>query len=231
MVMSLGDRMKEYEGASKNYLTRRTPVIVRIDGRAFHTYTKGFNKPYDDGISSAMFKTALCLVTNVQNCKLAYTQSDEISLLLVDYDEIDTEAWFKNSVQKIVSVSASLATAVFNSPQLRDDILATFDSRAFNIPVNDVNNYFVFRQRDCIRNSIEALAHSLFKQKQLSGICCNNLKEKILKDKNIDWDFDVADKYKYGTCIYRTDMGITKSNCVQFSKNSSFVNSLVGAND
>lgn len=112
---SLGDRMKEYyENRAKTYLTRRTPVIIRLDGRAFHTFTKGFKRPYDEISHNAMNKTMKYLCENIQGCKLGYTQSDEITLLLTDYDTLTTDAWFGYSVQKMCSVAASMATMVFN---------------------------------------------------------------------------------------------------------------------
>lgn len=112
---SLGDRMKNnYENRAKTYLTRRMPVIIRLDGKAFHTFTKGLKKPYDEIFHNTMNATTKYLCENIQGCKLGYTQSDEITILLTDYDTIDTDAWFDNNVQKICSVSASMATMAFN---------------------------------------------------------------------------------------------------------------------
>jgi tRNA(His) 5'-end guanylyltransferase len=107
--------MKEnYENRSKTYLTRRTPVIIRLDGKAFHTFTRGMKKPYDEIIHNTMNSTMKYLCENIQGCKLGYTQSDEITLLLTDYDTLTTNAWFDYNVQKICSVSASMATMKFN---------------------------------------------------------------------------------------------------------------------
>ena len=112
---SLGDRMKEnYENRSKTYLVRRMPVIIRLDGKAFHTFTKGLKKPYDEIFHNTMNATMKYLCENIQGCKLGYTQSDEITLLLTDYDTLTTAAWFDYSVQKMCSVSASMATMAFN---------------------------------------------------------------------------------------------------------------------
>ena len=111
---SLGDRMKTYyEGISKTKLMRRTPVAIRLDGKAFHTFTRGFNKPYDVVFSDAMCNTLKSLCENIQGCVFGYTQSDEITLLLVDYKTLKTSAWFDNEVQKMCSVSASLASVYF----------------------------------------------------------------------------------------------------------------------
>lgn len=111
---SLGDRMKAYENISRIYLTKRSPVIIRIDGKAFHTFTRGFAKPFDKFFMMAMQETAKHLCKEIVGCKLAYVQSDEISLLLTDYDTISTQPWFENNLQKLVSVSASIATLAFN---------------------------------------------------------------------------------------------------------------------
>jgi len=112
---SLGDRMKEnYEGRFKFKLMRRTPVIIRIDGKAFHTFTRGFNKPFDKVLSNAMDRTMYQLCENIQGCVFGYTQSDEITLILNDYKTFETSAWFDYEVQKICSIAASMATAYFN---------------------------------------------------------------------------------------------------------------------
>lgn len=111
---SLGDRMKGYERVPKTILVKRTPVIIRLDGKAFHTFTRGFNKPYDVVLSNAMIRTMEHLCRNIQGCVFGYTQSDEITLVLVDYKTLNTSAWFDNEVQKMCSVSASMATAYFN---------------------------------------------------------------------------------------------------------------------
>lgn len=106
-------RMKDYEKITDQKLIRRLPVIIRLDGRSFHSFTRGFRKPFDDILINTMQQTALYMCQNVQNCVLAYTQSDEISLLLIDYKNFDTQPWFDNRIQKIVSTSAALATTFF----------------------------------------------------------------------------------------------------------------------
>lgn len=111
----LGDRMKHnYENRAKTFLTRRTPVIIRIDGKAFHSFTRGFNRPYDAVFHRAMNETLLYLCQNIQGCKFGYTQSDEISLLLTDYDKLTTDGWFDYNVEKMCSIAASMATLAFN---------------------------------------------------------------------------------------------------------------------
>lgn len=111
---ALGDRMKAYEYITRNYLTRRVPVIIRLDGKAFHTFTRGMKKPFDPVLTQAMQQTMKYLCENIQGCVLGYTQSDEITLVLTDYDTIKTDAWFGYNIQKMSSVAASMATLAFN---------------------------------------------------------------------------------------------------------------------
>ena len=116
-------RMKKYEYVSRTYLTTRTPVIIRIDGKCFHSFTRGFKKPFDEILSGTMQETMKYLCENIQGCVLGYTQSDEITLILVDYKDIDTCAWFDYNIQKCASVAASMATMTFNRlfKQINDD--------------------------------------------------------------------------------------------------------------
>jgi tRNA(His) guanylyltransferase len=168
MEDSLGDRMKGYEAIPKQTLMRRTPVIVRLDGRAFHTFARGVEKPFDNKLADAMKLTASALVKEVQNCVMAYTQSDEISLLLIDYEEINTDAWFANDLQKMVSIASSFCTGIFNANyKHKNGAIAVFDARAFNIPKEEVNNYFIWRQQDCSRNSVSQTARAYFSHKSL----------------------------------------------------------------
>ena len=112
---NLGTRMKEYyEAIPKIRLMRRTPVAIRIDGKAFHTFTRGFVKPFDEVLGNAMVRTMEHLCKNIQGCVFGYTQSDEITLLLIDYQTFETNAWFDYEVQKMCSVAASMATMAFN---------------------------------------------------------------------------------------------------------------------
>jgi tRNA(His) 5'-end guanylyltransferase len=181
-----------YEVRNRHILTRRTPVILRLDGKAFHTYTRGLNKPFDEGLISDMQETAIYLCQNIQGAKCAYTQSDEISILVTDYDDLNTQSWFDYNQSKMVSISASLATGIFNQLRLQREVLtelentwdsymyhiknfksfkpeflANFDSRSFNIPKEEVANYFYARQKDAVKNSIAMLAQSLYSHKEL----------------------------------------------------------------
>ena len=196
--MNLEERMKKYEQESVGpYLIKRCPAIIRLDGRAFHTFTEEFHKPWDWRFHWCMFETAKALCADIPTAKLAYGQSDEISILLADFDNLETEQWFGGRVQKIVSVAASVATLAFNKTvnamlkglntrfgtYVTDDelmwskrFMAMFDARVCSIPKEDVANYFVWRQQDAIRNSVQMLGQTYFSQKELSGKSCDEIK-------------------------------------------------------
>ena len=110
----LGTRMKEYEKRNQYYLQKRTPVAIRVDGRSFHTFTKGFKRPFDDILMKSMQETAKYMCENIQGAKFAYVQSDEITIILVDYDTLETDCWFNYRTDKLCSISASMATMAFN---------------------------------------------------------------------------------------------------------------------
>lgn len=215
--MKLGDRMKKYEFVTRNYLTCRTPVIVRIDGRAFHTFTRGLEKPYDIDFMRLMQNTTLELCKEISGCKLGYTQSDEISLLLTDWDNNETQAWFQNNLSKIISITASLTTLKFN--EILEDKMqytgfynkfntkkwkATFDSRAFNIPKEEVCNYFIWRQQDATRNAIQSAGQTYFSHSQLQNKNCNEIKEMLWSKENINFDKYSTD-FKRGSCVIKKD--------------------------
>ena len=231
---SLGDRMKEnYENRSKTYLTRRTPVIIRIDGKAFHTFTRGMKKPYDEIFHNTMNATMKYLCENIQGCKLGYTQSDEITLLLTDYDTLTTSAWFDYNVQKICSVSASMATMAFNrflayeyeelnrwvsecDNHTREDEEymytvydkmvkgAMFDSRCFNIPESEITNCFIWRQQDATRNAIQMLGQCNFSHKELQNKSCNDIQDMLMVQKGINFN-DMPTEFKRGVCCVKEE--------------------------
>lgn len=220
----LGKRMKEnYENRSSTYLTRRTPVIIRLDGKAFHTFTRGFEKPFDKILMKTMQETMKYCCENIEGCVFGYTQSDEISLLLVDYKRFNTNAWFDYRVQKVASISASLATLEFNrlfdqevqelwSTPIKGEIAspylkavnkgALFDSRCFNIPKEEVYNYFYWRQIDAVRNSIEMVGQANFSHKELHKKTCNDIQDMLHKQKGINWN-DFPTDCKQGSCCYK----------------------------
>lgn len=189
---SLGDRMKNYEDVVRNKLMRRTPVIIRLDGKAFHTWTKGLDRPHDDTFISIMANVMKYVCDNVQGAAFAYCQSDEISILLRDYDNLNTEAWFDNNIQKMVSISASLATAKFNelaSQNFDDKPLAMFDSRVFNIPKDEVVNYFIWRQNDAVRNSIRTVATHYLGHKKCHGLNNAQVQDLLMEmDVPVNWN-------------------------------------------
>ncbi|MCL1905072.1 MAG: tRNA(His) guanylyltransferase Thg1 family protein [Methanomassiliicoccaceae archaeon] len=201
-----GDRMKTYESRNRFFMQNRTPVIVRIDGRSFHEFTKGLERPFDEKLNMAMAETAEYLLNNTDGCVFAYTQSDEISLLLVDYQSIDSHSWFDNNQQKIVSITASMATAFFNSVfrHPKKEQLATFDSRAFNIPKEEVVNYFIWRQQDCTKNSINMLARAYFTQKELQGKKGTEKQDMLMLQKNVNWN-DIPTRFKRGIAVYKME--------------------------
>jgi tRNA(His) 5'-end guanylyltransferase len=226
----LGTRMKGYEHNSRHYLMNKTPVIIRIDGKAFHTFTRGMKKPFDGILMHVMWETTKYLCENIQNCKLGYTQSDEISLLLIDYNNIQSNSWFENNIQKITSISASMATLAFNKffaeevnrlqristigalwTDEDENYLrvlekklntALFDSRVYNLPREEVENYFIWRQQDASRNSIQMVAQSNFSHKELQNKSCNKLQDKLFLEKGINWN-DLPIYEKRGMCIKR----------------------------
>lgn len=225
----LGTRMKEfYEQVPKFKLYRRTPVAIRIDGKAFHTFTRGFQKPFDEVLIKTMQDTMQYLCENIQGCVLGYTQSDEITLVLCDYQKVDTDAWFEYNVEKMCSVAASMATLYFfkslceyrnelwesNDISFADkiDLInkklemgAYFDARCFNLPKEEVVNCLIWRQQDATRNSIQALAQSLYSQKQLSGLKCSQLQDKMFTEKGVNWN-DLSTYQKRGACAVKKMM-------------------------
>ena len=202
-----GKRMKTYENSYRFTLPRRMPVILRIDGCHFHTFTKGMDKPFDDKLIEAFWETCKFLGENIMGAKLIYHQSDEISILITNYDTIQTDSWFSNNLQKMVSVSASMAAAKFNEvirKSYPDKELAFFDSRAWVIPQDEVNNYFTWRQQDASKNSISMAAFANFAHEELHGLSGNQLQEKLFSEKGINWDKFPTWK-KRGACIIKKE--------------------------
>jgi tRNA(His) 5'-end guanylyltransferase len=194
--------MKRAEAVTRLSLMNRTPVIVRVDARAFHSWTRGAEKPFDSGISQAMYQSTVELADEAQGCKLAYVQSDEVSLLLTDFDSLETQPWFGNDLQKIVSISASTMTAAFNHYRYSAGVIhttkrATFDARAFNLPMDEVANYFLWRAKDWRRNSILGLARAHFSAKQLHGVNQSAALE-MLSAIGVEWD-SLAPNLRFGS--------------------------------
>lgn len=207
--------MKGYEDVWRSQLPGRLPVLLRIDGKAFHTYTKGCKRPFDERLVEVMDETAQYLCKNIMNSRLAYVQSDEISILLVNYETNDTQSWFDNNIQKMVSISSAMASAYFTTQSAKifgQPKLAMFDSRAFILPKEDVNNYFLWRQNDATRNSVQMLARSLYSHKELNGLNNSQLQELTFK-KGQNWN-NLPTSQKRGRCIVKelyTKDGATRS--------------------
>ena len=206
--MQLSDRMKRYEGVTKSYLMPKTPAIIRIDGKAFHTWTKGLDRPFDELFYACMSNTAKELVNAIQGATIAYGQSDEISILLKDYATYETDAWFGGNVQKIASISASIATAVFNKTAVTLGIdrgkTAFFDARVFTLPTHEVTNYFIWRQKDFHRNSIQAVGQHFLGHKAMQGKSTQDVVDALRElEDPVDWYNDYDSVYKRGYAYIR----------------------------
>lgn len=225
---NLGDRMKSYESVSSSILTPRIPAIIRVDGRAFHTFTRKFDYPFDVYLSQCMQLTALHLSLDISTACLTYGQSDEISILLLDNTTLQTEQWFGGKVQKMVSIAASRATLLFNQlfrnhletlkgpyrpinmsieeaneryERLKDRLdTAMFDARVFSIPEEDVSNYFYWRWKDATRNSLLMAARKHFSHQELEGKKMAQIKDMLRYKANDPWE-DMPGKFKDGWLI------------------------------
>lgn len=216
-----GDRMKNLEFCYRFMIPKKSYVCIRLDGKSFHTFTKGLDRPFDKGLMDDMDSTTKYLCENISGCKIGYTQSDEITLILSDKDSIETEPWFGNNLQKLCSVAASMCTAKFN--QLRRDrwytygtlelnpepysehkslvykrqveTLAFFDARVFVLPNEaDVYSVLQWRSNDASRNSVSSVAQSLYSHKELHGKSNSDMQEMIFQ-KGINWnDYSYREK-------------------------------------
>lgn len=195
---SLGDRMKLYEAASRPVLPPRLPVILRIDGRAFHSFTRGMEKPFDDGLMATMDRIGKAICNDASGAQIAYVQSDEISVLLHSYKRFASQPWFGNEVQKMVSVAASLAASTLSAEHQR---LCSFDGRVFVLPESDVCNYFVWRQQDAMRNSVQMVARTLYSHKECEHKNQSALRAMCLA-KGVDW-LAMPPRLTRGRCIVR----------------------------
>ncbi len=204
---SLGDRIKRFEAVSKLRLMPKMPVIIRVDGKAFHTFTRGCDRPFDSWLHESMVSAAEKVAKEIQGFKCAYVQSDEVTFALTDYDTRETDSWFGYEIPKLVSVSAALMTAHFNyffakykgtEPTTRT--CAVFDSRAFNVPIHDVPNVFVWRAKDWHRNSVQMYARAHFAHKALHGMKLDDIHE-MLYTVGKNWTTDLNPQEKNGTFL------------------------------
>jgi tRNA(His) 5'-end guanylyltransferase len=226
--LSVGNRMKRYESVCAWTMPRRVPVILRIDGRAFHTVTrKRFDKGWCMEFVDQMIETAKTVKKDIQGCEFCYCQSDEISFLITDYRKISTEAWFGYDARKMISISASLASSIFS--RLYGENVC-FDSRVFSVPQDEVVNYFVWRQIDATRNAIQMAGRENFSHKQMFKKSCSDIQE-MLFQKGINFD-----KYpvirKRGFCIvdrlvYENDRDNVDMQIPIFSKDRNYIEKYV----
>lgn len=227
----LAKRMKDYESISKTKLMKRCPVICRIDGKAHHSFTRGFKRPFDEVYMKSMQETAKYLCENLQGVVLSYQQSDEITLVFVDYEKLNTSPYFDYEVQKLCSIIASMTTMAFNrifekkvkeftynngenyykdSEEYRLCEVyrkalekgAMFDARVFNIPKEEVTNCIYWRQLDASRNSIQMVGQANFSHKELQNKSCNDIQDMLMLQKNINWN-DFPTYQKRGTCVVK----------------------------
>lgn len=215
---SLGDRMKRYEDIGRSFIMPRMPAIIRVDGKAFHTLTRGCERPFDSRIIAAMDNTAIALMKGIQNARLAFIQSDEISILLNDYATYETQQWFGGNINKMVSISAAVASTTFTKEWGETGL---FDSRVFVLPQHEVANYFIWRQKDWERNSLQMLARSLYSQKQLHGKNCSDLHE-LLHQKGVNWN-NIEPSLKRGRCVLVTNPNEVDNNIPIFTQEREYI--------
>jgi tRNA(His) 5'-end guanylyltransferase len=209
----MGDRMKCYEAVEAHRkLDHTLPILIRLDGRGFSSFTRGMNRPFDTKMQTLMQMTAKHLV-ELTNAKLGYTQSDEISLVLINKSE-NSESFFGARVQKICSTLAAVSSVYFNSilPEYFPEkvkLLPTFDCRAWNVPtLAEAANTILWRELDCQKNSVSMAARSVFSHKQCHGLDTKQMKEKMLVEAKLDWNL-FPTSFTHGTFFKR----ITKTGC------------------
>lgn len=210
-VDELGDRMKSYEAVTKTSLPRRSYTILRCDGRAFHSFTRGLKRPFDESFAADMDATAVALCAEIDGAVAGYVQSDEVSVVMTDFATPSTQAWFDGEVQKITSIAAAVATSAFNQArtarlesieEIRAARQGLFDARVFTVPdLDEVEAYLIWRQRDAVRNSISMAAQSEFSHRELQGVGANQMQE-MLFQRGVNWnDYPVA--FKRGRLVQR----------------------------
>jgi len=200
--MKLGDRIKRYEAVSHYTATGRTPLMIRLDGRAFHTFTRDMEKPFDQLMIKSMVAAARDVADEMQGFKAAYIQSDEVTFCLTDYDRVESQGWFDYDIMKVVSISASLMTARFIF-HMETDKTPVFDGRAFSVPSNDVVNAFLWRAMDWKRNSLQMYARANFSHRQLHGKKSDDM-HNMLHNIGKNWATDLKPQQKNGTFLVKS---------------------------
>jgi tRNA(His) 5'-end guanylyltransferase len=222
--MKLRDRIKQYEKIFNQKALKRMPLIIRVDGRAFHTFTKGLNKPFDKDFMKSMVDAAMYTAKDMQGFKVAYVQSDEVTFCITDYDTFETEGWFGYELPKIISISAAMMSVAFNH-YFKTDKLPVFDSRAFTVPRDEAVNVFVWRAKDWERNSLQMYSRSFFSNKQLhmKNSC---LLHDMLHSVDRNWTTDLCDYERNGTFLLNSKAGIeVRSNILPTFEN---INGVIG---
>lgn len=215
---NLGTRMKEYEDVWRIKLPRRMPMIIRLDGKAFHTLLSKAEKPFDYSFVYSMQFVTTVLIDKIQNAVFAYCQSDEISILVHNYKRLNTDCWFDNNLQKIISVSSSIAIEAF----YWKDSTANFDARVFVLPEAEVCNYFIWRQQDAIRNSINTVGQSLFSASELHGKNTTQVVD-MIATRNIIWkEYPIKVQRGFSFINKELDLQIPK-----FSEDREYINNLL----
>lgn len=199
-MSTLGDRMKSYEAPWRALLPPRMPIVLRVDGRAFHTVTRGAVKPFDARIIRAMDSAALELCEGVAGAVMGYVQSDEISVLIHPYKRHESQTWFGGEIVKMVSIAACLAANGFRDVWER---AVEFDARVFVLPEADVCNYFLWRQQDAERNSILGCAQARLSHKAMQGVSTRALQDIMLREHDFNWN-DLATSLKRGRTVLRS---------------------------
>lgn len=236
--MKLGELCKKYEKNQHVYLDKNKPIIIRLDGKGFSKLTRKMQKPYCTVFQKSMQETLEYLLNNIQGTIVGYQQSDEITIVIDGYSKDDSQLYFNGRVDKILSISASMATWIFNkrmranaeleylnmsNTEERDEYLlwliryiesekfnAIFDSRVFQCEKNEIYKMLKWRQMDCAKNSVSGYAQRKFSHKQLQGV---NTKDRIqmLLDCGIDWNNEsFINKYGYVMSLEKNDMGRQK---------------------
>lgn len=250
---NIEDRMLYLRSLTDYKLIPNSYVMVMLDGRSFSsTIKKYFKKPFDDTFIDIMNETARYLCERIQGCKFAYVQSDEISLVITDFDTPETDAFFGYRLEKILPLCASMATSKFNQLMTIEAINRTcneqfsklelidiinnmklheFDCKAWNVPsYNDVYTWFLYRQLDCIRNSKQQTARTYLSHKECTSKKVDELIDILTDTKNIDWNtFD--DGKKYGRFIYKETVHMKSEEYGEFDRDKFVIHSGYILND
>jgi tRNA(His) guanylyltransferase len=233
---NLGDRMKGYENVERRYLPRRLPVFMRLDGKAFHTFTRNCERPWDTTFMENMDALGLFLAKNIPTVQVIFIQSDELTLFLHPYKKLTSEPWFNNNIQKMVSVSAGYASAYFTlrywwetitrlflGKRNIEDLVTVFDSRVWVLPEAEVNNAFLWRQQDATRNAIQMLGQSKFSHQQLQNKSCAQIQELLWQEHGINFN-DLEPYYKRGRCVVKGENGwLVDRNIPIFSQDKNYI--------